>query len=69
MRSATSQTWKAIGEVKRKNIRSMRKFAQYSGKVGLWALITNPAGKAKAVVLTEQGLPESQRLFESLFTG
>jgi Domain of unknown function (DUF6429) len=31
-------------------------------------LITNPVGKAKSVVLTEQGLKESQRLFESLFT-
>jgi hypothetical protein len=31
-------------------------------------LITNPVGNAKSVVLTEQGLKESQRLFESLFT-
>jgi uncharacterized protein DUF6429 len=31
-------------------------------------LITNPVDKAKSVVLTEQGLKESQRLFESLFT-
>ena len=30
--------------------------------------ITDPVGKAKSVVLTDEGLRESQRLFEALFT-
>jgi len=30
--------------------------------------ITDPVGKAKSVVLTDEGLKESQRLFEALFT-
>jgi hypothetical protein len=30
--------------------------------------ITDPVGKAKSVALTEEGLRESQRLFELLFT-
>jgi len=30
--------------------------------------ITDPVGKAKSVVLTDEGLRESQRLFEVLFT-
>jgi len=30
-------------------------------------LITNPANKAKSVVLTDEGLSQSQRLFEALF--
>ena len=30
--------------------------------------ITNPAGKAKSVVFTDEGLRESERLFEALFT-
>lgn len=29
--------------------------------------ISNPVGKAKSVVLTEQGLAESERLFNKLF--
>jgi len=29
--------------------------------------ISNPAGKAKSVVFTQEGLRESERLFESLF--
>jgi len=31
-------------------------------------LISNPVGKAKSVVLTEEGLRESERLFKKLFT-
>jgi hypothetical protein len=31
-------------------------------------LITNPVGKAKSVVLTPEGLRESERLFGKLFT-
>ena len=30
--------------------------------------ISNPVGKAKSVVLTEEGLKESEKLFEKLFT-
>jgi len=30
-------------------------------------LISNPIGKAKSVVLTEEGLQQSERLFEKLF--
>jgi hypothetical protein len=30
-------------------------------------LIENPVGKAKSVVLTEQGLRESERLFNEMF--
>lgn len=30
-------------------------------------LIENPVGKAKSVVLTDQGLAESERLFRKLF--
>ena len=30
--------------------------------------ITDPVGKARSVVLTDEGLKESQRLFEALFT-
>ncbi len=30
--------------------------------------ITDPLGKAKSVILTDEGLKESQRLFEALFT-
>ena len=30
-------------------------------------LISDPVGKAKSVVLTEQGLKESERLFRELF--
>jgi hypothetical protein len=30
-------------------------------------LISNPAGKAKSVVLTERGIVESERLFNQLF--
>lgn len=29
--------------------------------------ITNPKGKAKSVVFTEEGLPESERLFWKMF--
>lgn len=31
-------------------------------------LIENPGGKAKSVLLTEDGLKESERLFQKLFT-
>ena len=31
-------------------------------------LIDNPVGKAKSVVLTEEGLKQSERLFRQLFT-
>lgn len=31
-------------------------------------LIGNPVGKAKSVVFTEEGLKESERLFQKLFT-
>jgi hypothetical protein len=31
-------------------------------------MISNPAGKAKSVVLTEEGLRRSSELFEALFT-
>jgi hypothetical protein len=31
-------------------------------------LIDNPANKAKSVVLTEEGLQRSKRLFQALFT-
>ncbi len=30
--------------------------------------ITDPVDKARSVVLTDEGLKESQRLFEALFT-
>ena len=30
--------------------------------------ISNPVGKAKSVVLTEEGLKESEKLFDKLFT-
>ena len=30
--------------------------------------ISNPVGKAKSVVLTEEGLKESEKLFNKLFT-
>jgi hypothetical protein len=30
-------------------------------------LISDPVGKAKSVMLTEQGLKESERLFNELF--
>jgi hypothetical protein len=30
--------------------------------------ITDPVGKAKSVAFTQEGLRESQRLFETLFT-
>jgi hypothetical protein len=30
-------------------------------------MIENPVGKAKSVVLTDQGLAESERLFRELF--
>lgn len=30
-------------------------------------MIDNPVGKAKSVVLTDQGLAESERLFKALF--
>jgi hypothetical protein len=30
-------------------------------------MILNPIGKAKSVVLTDQGLAESERLFRELF--
>ena len=30
--------------------------------------ITDPVGKAKSVLFTEEGLRESQRLFQALFT-
>jgi len=30
-------------------------------------MIDNPVGKAKAVVLTDEGLTESERLFRKLF--
>jgi len=30
--------------------------------------ISNPVGKAKSVVLTEEGLKESERLFKKLFS-
>jgi hypothetical protein len=29
--------------------------------------ITNPKGKAKSIVFTEEGLPESERLFWEMF--
>jgi hypothetical protein len=31
-------------------------------------MISNPVGKAKSVVLTEEGLRESERLFKHMFT-
>jgi hypothetical protein len=37
------------------------------GRLYEWGYITDPARKAKSVVLTEIGLAEAQRLFEELF--
>ncbi len=38
------------------------------GRLHQKGYITDPVGKAKSVVLTEEGLKESQRLFKALFT-
>ena len=32
-------------------------------------MITNPVGKAKSVLFTEEGLRESKRLFDEMFRG
>lgn len=37
------------------------------GRLYAKGFIENPAGKAKSVVLTEEGLREAERLFEKLF--
>jgi hypothetical protein len=37
-------------------------------RLHLKGYITDPVGKARSVVLTDEGLKESQRLFEALFT-
>lgn len=38
------------------------------GRVHAKGLIDDPVGKVKSVVLTDEGLRESKRLFEALFT-
>lgn len=38
------------------------------GRLHEKGLIDNPVGKAKSVVLTQEGLQESERLFQQLFT-
>ena len=32
-------------------------------------MISNPAGRAKSVILTNEGLERAERMFEELFTG
>jgi hypothetical protein len=39
------------------------------GRLHEKGFITDPVTRAKSVVFTEEGLRESQRLFEALFTG
>lgn len=38
------------------------------GRLHEKGLIENPVGKTKSVLFTEEGLKESQRLFQKLFT-
>lgn len=38
------------------------------GRLHEKGLIDNPVGKAKSVLFTDEGLKESQRLFQTLFT-
>jgi hypothetical protein len=47
--------------------RCLQPFAAAAARQAQKGMIDNPVGKAKSVVLTDEGLSESERLFRKLF--
>ena len=57
-----------IGVMTRRSTRAWKGFDWESmNRLHDWGLISDPVGNAKSVVLTDEGLRESERLFRKLF--